>query len=108
RQHHLTTEGLFGGGNRDLFAFLAHEQAPGLAALAVRPEHERDYLSLQALLAQSLAQVVGKAANGGASFVGIGGMGEAHASILAERWCVGNDKAGILTASHGIDPGAKI
>src|SRR5437868_5006411 len=57
-EHHLATNCLLGSSNGYLFTVLAEDEFLRFTAhIAVRPEHERDHASLEALLTQALTEV---------------------------------------------------
>src|SRR5581483_11832682 len=94
---HLPDDGFFGGGDGHFLAIVAHDQLARFhAGRAVGPEHEGDDAPLDVLLAQTPAQVVGQLADGGAGLVGIGGVMETHARVLAHGRRVRHNQADIL------------
>src|SRR5579885_1603653 len=57
---------------------------------------------------QALSQVVGQFAYSGAGFIGIGGVMEAHAGVLALRRLVGHNEAAIQTIRNLEKPATKL
>src|SRR5258708_25016106 len=84
-ERHLTADSFFSRGDGYLFTFFIDDKLACVTThKAAGPEHKRDYLAFEALFAQALTKVVGQPANGGAGFVGVSGVLEAHAGILAQ------------------------
>src|SRR6266699_330798 len=108
-ERHLTADSFFSRGDGYLFTFFIDDELARFTAhKAAGPEHKRDYLAFEALFAQALTKVVGQPANGGAGFVGIGGMMEAHTGILAQWRGIGDDETHILAASHQAYQGCNV
>jgi hypothetical protein len=108
-ESHLPDDRFLGGSDSHFLAIVPHNQlARFLAHRAVGPEHQGDDAPLDVLFAEALADVVGQLAYSGAGFIGIGGVMETHARVLAHRRRVRHNQADIFAIRQVEKPASEL